>query len=83
MQPAPDDLVAALTEAFTNAGLTWGRSRNANGFPEVRVRTAAGAEITVKVLKFSYFVTRAGSHVAFQRLSAADVLAMVRGGDPK
>jgi hypothetical protein len=72
---AVDELVEALTEA----GLAWGRPAT-RGVPEIRVRNDAGREYAVKVLRFSFLVCApSDSWMVYQRLSVADVLAMVRG----
>ncbi len=71
-------LVDELVEAFTNAGLTFGRPAP-HGYPELRVKSATGRAYSVKILKFSFMVTQEERpDVAHQRLTAQDVLAFVR-----
>jgi hypothetical protein len=72
--------VEELIEAFTQAGLSFGRPAT-QGFPEVRVRSGSGREYAVRVLRFSFMVAPQSDANVYQRLTVADVLALVRS-DP-
>jgi hypothetical protein len=69
--------VEELVEAFTEAGLTFGRPAT-QGHPEVRVKSDSGRQYAVCVLRFSFMVAPESEPNVYQRLTVADVLDHVR-----
>lgn len=70
--------IEELVEAFTNAGLTFGRPPPM-GYPELRVRSASGREYAIKCMRYSFVVEpTAGPVVAVQCLTAEAAVEIVR-----
>ena len=72
--------VEQLTEALTDAGLSWGRPATL-GHPEIRVKSGSGREYAVTVLRYSFMVAESGPRtqgVTTQKLTAAEVVEAVR-----
>ena len=69
--------VEELVEAFTEAGLSFGRPATL-GHPEVRVKSGSGREYAVRVLRFSFMVAPQQEPNVYQHLTVAAVLDHVR-----